>query len=80
MSALGHKLPRDAARGVSALPPKAAAPLADRRVRFGPKADFRTACGKGKIQRLRFNFRSRHRADVARSGFANQTSWRGAVG
>jgi hypothetical protein len=65
---------------MSDIPPKADTRQDEWRVRFGPKADFRTACGKGKIQRLRFNFRSRHRADVARSGFANQTSWRGAVG
>jgi hypothetical protein len=39
MSALGQKLPRGAMRGASALPPKAAAAVADECVRFGPKAD-----------------------------------------
>ena len=39
MSALGQKLPRDPTRGAAALPPKAAATLADRRVRFGPLSD-----------------------------------------
>jgi aryl-alcohol dehydrogenase-like predicted oxidoreductase len=39
MSALGQKPPRRRRSAVSALPPKAAATLADRRVRFGPKAD-----------------------------------------
>ena len=39
MSALGQKLPRRGQVAVSALPPKAAAVVADRRVRFGPKAD-----------------------------------------
>ena len=38
MSALGQKLPRLTQSGVSALPPKAAADVTDRRVRFGPKA------------------------------------------
>src|SRR5580692_4497592 len=39
MSALGQKLPRPSRHLVSALPPKAAAALADRRVRFGPQAN-----------------------------------------
>jgi hypothetical protein len=39
MSALGQKLPRDLTRGAAALPPKAAAAVADQRVCFGPKAD-----------------------------------------
>jgi hypothetical protein len=41
MSALGQKLPRRGQSGMSALPPKAAAAVTDRRVRFGPKADIR---------------------------------------
>jgi hypothetical protein len=44
MSALGQKLPRDLTRGAAAIPPKAAAAFADRRVRFGPKADIRLGC------------------------------------
>ncbi len=39
MSALGQKLPRRLTAIVSALPPKAAATIDDRRVRLGPKAD-----------------------------------------
>jgi hypothetical protein len=39
MSALGQKLPRRGQVAMSALSPKAAAAIADRRVRFGPKAD-----------------------------------------
>jgi len=41
MSALGHQLPRRGQSGVSALPPKAAAAVSRRRVRCGPKGDFR---------------------------------------
>jgi hypothetical protein len=41
MSALGQKLPRDLTRGAAALPPIAAAALADRRVRYGPTTDIR---------------------------------------
>jgi hypothetical protein len=47
MSALGQKLPRSLTRGVSALPLKAAAALTDRRVRYGPIADYRTAANIG---------------------------------
>jgi hypothetical protein len=43
MSALGQKLPRRGQSGVSALPPKAAATVADQRVRFGPQADLPSA-------------------------------------
>ena len=39
MSALGHQPPRHDLIAVSALPPKAAAALANWRVRFGPQAD-----------------------------------------
>jgi hypothetical protein len=39
MSALGHKLPRQLTAIVSALPPKAAAAVADQRVRFGSLTD-----------------------------------------
>ena len=39
MSALGHLLPRRLTATVSALPSKAAAALADLRVRFGPRAE-----------------------------------------
>ena len=38
MSALGQKLPRPFQFSVSAFPPKAAAKVAERRVRYGPKA------------------------------------------
>jgi hypothetical protein len=41
MSALGQQLPRRGQIGMSALPPKAAAAVADRRVRFGPNGDIR---------------------------------------
>jgi hypothetical protein len=36
MATLGHELPRRGQNGASALPPKAAATVAERRVRFGP--------------------------------------------
>jgi hypothetical protein len=36
---MGQKLPRRGQIGMSALPPKAAAAVADQSVRFGPKAD-----------------------------------------
>jgi hypothetical protein len=39
MSALGHELPRNLIRGAAALPAKAAAAIADRCVRYGPKGD-----------------------------------------
>jgi hypothetical protein len=43
MSAVGHELPRRHRSSAAASPPKAAAALADRRVRFGPQADPCTA-------------------------------------
>src|SRR5277367_1330991 len=39
---MGHWLPRSSQPVVSALPPEAAAAVADRRVRFGPIADIAT--------------------------------------
>jgi hypothetical protein len=52
MSAKGQKLPRRGQLGMSALPSKAAAALADRRVRYGPKAD---SCSAANQQRVLFD-------------------------
>jgi chaperonin GroES len=45
MSALGQKLPRPFQFSVSAFPPKAAAKVAERRVRYGHDAEAKTAGG-----------------------------------
>ena len=39
MSAVGYQQTSQCAESMSALPPKAAATVADRRVRFGPEGD-----------------------------------------
>ena len=52
MSALGQKLPRPFQFSVSAFPPKAAAKVAERRVRYVPKADSCTAAKSIVIQSI----------------------------
>jgi hypothetical protein len=53
MSALGQKLPRRGRVAMSALPPKAAATVTDRRVRFGAKSRPSAMQQKGRSSRGR---------------------------
>jgi hypothetical protein len=69
MSALGQKLPRRGQVGMSALPPKAAATVADQRVRFGPTTDI------GDLIQHSFTLSGDHASPiVSRTAFASGPS------